>query len=48
MTSIFSQIRLSVVSRVAWLEFNRAPVNAFHQEMLHEVRDAIASAARNG
>ncbi len=44
MTSTFDFVRLSVVSRVAWLEFNRAPINAFHAEMVREVRDAIIAA----
>ena len=44
MTSSYNTIRLSVVSRVAWLEFNRAPINAFTHEMVDEVRAASASA----
>src|ERR1700722_10596872 len=36
-------IRLRVVARVAWIEFNRAPVNAFNREMVEEVRKAIAA-----
>jgi enoyl-CoA hydratase len=44
MRSNFDCIRLSAASRVAWLEFNRAPINAFTREMVHEVRDAIVSA----
>ena len=30
--------------RVAWIEFNRAPVNAFNRNMVKEVRAAIAAA----
>ena len=37
-------IRLRVVARVAWIEFNRAPVNAFNREMVDEVHEAIATA----
>jgi len=44
MTRGFEFIRLQVSARVAWLEFNRAPVNAFNREMVLEVRDAIAAA----
>jgi enoyl-CoA hydratase len=36
--------RLTVDNRIAWLEFNRAPVNAFNREMIEEVREAIATA----
>jgi enoyl-CoA hydratase/carnithine racemase len=44
MTRSFEFIRLRVSARVAWLEFNRAPVNAFNREMVREVREAIAAA----
>jgi enoyl-CoA hydratase len=44
MTSGFESIRLLVDARVAWLEFNRAPVNAFNREMVQEVREAIVAA----
>jgi enoyl-CoA hydratase/carnithine racemase len=44
MTNAFNTIHLSVISRVAWLEFNRPPINAFTHEMVDEVRAAIASA----
>jgi enoyl-CoA hydratase/carnithine racemase len=44
MTHRFEFTRLSVDRRVAWLEFSRAPVNAFSREMVEEVRDAIAAA----
>ena len=44
MTRGFEFIRLQVSARVAWLEFNRAPVNAFNREMVLEVRDAIVAA----
>jgi enoyl-CoA hydratase len=37
-------IRLSVIARVAWIEFNRAPVNAVNREMVEEVREAIVAA----
>jgi 1,4-dihydroxy-2-naphthoyl-CoA synthase len=40
----FEFTRLNVDSRVAWLEFSRAPVNAFRREMVEEVREAIATA----
>src|ERR1700677_1905876 len=43
MTHRFEFTRLSVDSHVAWLEFSRAPVNAFSREMVEEVRDAIAA-----
>ena len=33
MTYNLQFIRLRVVARVAWIEFNRAPVNAFNREM---------------
>jgi enoyl-CoA hydratase/carnithine racemase len=44
MTRGFEFIRLQISARVAWLEFNRAPVNAFNREMVLEVREAIATA----
>ncbi len=44
MTRGFEFIRLQVSARIAWLEFNRAPVNAFTREMVVEVREAIAAA----
>jgi enoyl-CoA hydratase/carnithine racemase len=44
MTRGFEFIRLQVSARAAWLEFNRAPVNAFNREMVQEVREAIAAA----
>jgi enoyl-CoA hydratase len=34
---------LRVLARVAWVEFNRAPVNAFNREMVEEVSKAIAA-----
>jgi enoyl-CoA hydratase len=37
-------VRLRIVARVAWIEFNRPPVNAFNREMVDEVREAIATA----
>jgi enoyl-CoA hydratase/carnithine racemase len=39
-----SAIRQRTENRVAWLEFNRPPVNAFTQPMVEEVRAAIAAA----
>jgi enoyl-CoA hydratase/carnithine racemase len=44
MTSTFDFVRLSVVSRIAWLEFNRPPINAFDGDMVREVHDAIGLA----
>jgi enoyl-CoA hydratase len=44
MTHGFQFTRLTVDTRVAWLEFSRAPVNAFSREMVEEVRAAIATA----
>ena len=44
MSQSFEFVRLGVDSRVAWLEFSRAPVNAFSREMVEEVREAIATA----
>src|SRR3984957_4122991 len=43
MTYSLEFIRLRVVARVAWIEFNRAPVNAFNREMVEEVRKAVAT-----
>ncbi len=40
MNNNFAHLRLSIVSRVAWLEFNCAPINAFRAQMIREVRDA--------
>jgi enoyl-CoA hydratase/carnithine racemase len=34
-------IRRSIVGRVGWLAFDRPPVNAFTQEMVEELHDAI-------
>jgi enoyl-CoA hydratase len=44
MASTYNTIHLTVIARVAWLEFNRPPINAFTHEMVDEVRAAIASA----
>jgi enoyl-CoA hydratase len=44
MTHSLEFVRLRIVARVAWIEFNRAPVNAFNREMVEEVRGAIATA----
>src|ERR1700722_655817 len=44
MTPSFEFIRLRTDTRVAWIEFNRAPVNAFNRSMMKEVRTAIATA----
>ena len=44
MSHNFEFIRLRVSARVAWLEFNRAPVNAFNGKMVQEVHDGIAAA----
>jgi enoyl-CoA hydratase len=44
MTPSFEFVRLRTDARVAWIEFNRAPVNAFNRNMLKEVRAAIAAA----
>lgn len=35
-------VRVSTTNHVAWLEFNRPPVNAFTREMVDETHDAIA------
>ena len=43
MTNGFKSIRVLVDARIAWLEFNRAPVNAFNREMVLEVREAIVA-----
>lgn len=40
----FEFISLRVSSRVAWLEFNRAPINAFTGKMVQEAREAIGLA----
>ena len=37
-------IRTSVVRHVAWIEFDRPPVNAFNRTMVDETYDAIADA----
>jgi enoyl-CoA hydratase len=44
MANSFEFIRLQISGRVAWLEFNRAPINAFNREMVQEVRQAIGVA----
>ena len=44
MTPSFEFVRLRTDARVAWIEFNRAPVNAFNRNMVKEVRAAIAAA----
>jgi enoyl-CoA hydratase len=44
MTHSLEFVRLRIVARVAWIEFNRPPVNAFNREMVDEVREAIATA----
>ena len=40
MTPSFEFVRLRTDARVAWIEFNRAPVNAFNRNMVKEVRAA--------
>jgi enoyl-CoA hydratase/carnithine racemase len=40
-------LRLTVHHHVGWLEFNRPPVNAFHQQMVQEVVDALHKFAAN-
>jgi enoyl-CoA hydratase/carnithine racemase len=37
-------IRVSDIRRVRWIEFDRAPVNAFNRQMVEETRDAIGAA----
>jgi enoyl-CoA hydratase/carnithine racemase len=37
-------IRTSLVRHVAWVEFDRPPVNAFNRPMVDETHDAIAAA----
>jgi enoyl-CoA hydratase len=44
MSPSFEFVRLHADRRVAWIEFNRAPVNAFNRSMMKEVRTAIATA----
>lgn len=44
MTKRFRFVRLSTRNRVAWLEFDRPPVNAFNREMVTETRSAIEAA----
>jgi len=44
MTETYSFIRFGAVGAVGWLEFNRAPVNAFTRAMVDEVHDCIAAA----
>ena len=44
MTRSLEFVRLRIVARVDWIEFNRPPVNAFNREMVDEVREAIATA----
>jgi len=40
----YAHIRTSVERHVAWIEFNRPPVNAFTRPMVDETYDAIAAA----
>jgi enoyl-CoA hydratase len=44
MSPSFEFVRLHADTRVAWIEFNRAPVNAFNRSMVKEVRTAITTA----
>jgi enoyl-CoA hydratase/carnithine racemase len=44
MTHSFSFIRLHTTRRVAWLEFDRPPVNAFNRQMVEDVHAGIATA----
>ena len=39
----FEFLRVSIVDRVGWIEYNRPPVNAFNWEMLGEVPGALAT-----
>ena len=34
-------IRVTVTHRVGWLEYNRPPMNAFHEAMVRQVQDAL-------
>ena len=36
-----SFVRVTVENRVAWIEYDRPPVNAFHRDMLDEVPEAL-------
>lgn len=40
----FASIQLRVDRHVAWLEYNRPPVNAFDRPMVEEVRDGVVAA----
>ena len=44
MMQSYSFIRFSTVGAVGWLEFNRAPVNAFTRPMVDETHDCMAAA----
>ena len=44
MAQSFDFLRVGVDQHVAWLEFNRPPVNAFEQHMVEEARDALGAA----
>ena len=41
MTEAYSHIRTSIERHVAWIEFNRPPINAFNRVMLDETCRAV-------
>lgn len=44
MSRSYAHIRASVERHVAWIEFDRPPVNAFTRPMVDETHDAIGAA----
>ena len=44
MTEGYSHIRSSVERHVAWIEFNRPPINAFNRQMVDETYRAVEAA----
>ncbi len=42
-----NHLRLTLHNHVAWLEFNRPPLNAFHHQMVQEVVDALRELEAN-
>jgi enoyl-CoA hydratase/carnithine racemase len=47
-TPSYSHIRTSIERHVAWIEFNRPPINAFNRAMVEETYSAVEAAIAGG
>ena len=44
---IYKYLNVTIENRVGWIEYNRAPINAFNLEMLREVPAALEELLQN-